>query len=535
MFKKNDPYTFSNFCTLLHKTDTPIGCFFSEYQVSAYDDVQLQNVNSIGKKNRKFLIHCTQKINIYNPTGVVLKPPIDTASYEYYPVLINTIMALASSDISGKGLSFELLEYSPQTVNTKTEHSGGNTNEKGEVLGTTSSNTIGSTTSETNSYGASVTISAAEFGESVSANYEHSSTTSYEHSQTVGSEASSSRSMGSSSSSSMSMKDWGAYSLINAETKSPSWTFGQEYPWNAIGCRTSSGQVTQDQVKLVIPADTQVRLWDGQRLYPPSHLSMFGVNFIMKALWLVTLDETASDSVEFTHTINYFSGSHNYDGKTVNVFMDQLPSRLSVADNDTGSLNVSIDLGLMGLDPITHDKHGIVGFISNKFITVPNPAGDNQSYVPFKIASLSNNVIVNDTTNPVPIDPKAGFSSLDTVMQATFTQKCTKLQMTAYFKVTDTIHNYSLYMKHWIVGKTGIKLTIVVNGNNTITKFINDLESEGGENNLTTISMRNQDFASSDYHDYLELGLNSVQITIEPIDAFDDCVYQVRALSIEKV
>jgi hypothetical protein len=126
----------------------------------------------------------------------------------------------------------------------------------------------------------------------------------------------------------------------------------------------------------------------------------------------------------------------------------------------------------------------------------------------------------------------------ETSLIAGFAPNCTKLEMTLNFKVIDSISNFNFYMKHWKTGTNGVLLTLVINNDPdlTLTQYIDDLEAEGGENNLTTIALRNQNFTSVDYHDYLQLGLNSIQITIEPIgEAYvDNCGYQLRAISIER-
>jgi hypothetical protein len=69
---------------------------------------------------------------------------------------------------------------------------------------------------------------------------------------------------------------------------------------------------------------------------------------------------------------------------------------------------------------------------------------------------------------------------------------------------------------------------------NTIIKYVDALEAEGGENNLLSISLRDQNFGSIDFYDYLQLGLNSVQVTIEAITPNADCCYEIRAISIEQ-
>ena len=553
MFKKKDPYSFTKFCTLLNGTD-PIGSIFFEYQVTSYDDVQLEDFTSIQKsQNRKFLLHCTQRINIFNPSGMVLSPEKKLDSYDNYPVMINTSISIGPST---SGWDFRLLDYSPQTVNTKIQSSGTSGDSTGQTRGSSTNSTVGSSTSQTNSYGVSVSVGAADMGDfisvsgSVSSNYEHSSTNSYDQSHSIGSDSSSSKSNETSNSAAMSIKDWGAYALINPVNKNPSWTFGQEYPWDAIDCRRTNGAPNPDtknknannQVNIVIPSAMSLRLYDGVSLYPPSQLSMFGVNFVMKAFWLVTIENGTPDEVTIDHVINYFSGSHILTGSTgpVSVYMDKQPSILNVSSDE--SLSTTINLALMALDPLgLQNKAAIIGFIPNKFIIQPTPATATAAAIPFKIISASNNLMIKDTTTYPSLSASgagAGFTPSETALTATFSASCTALQMTLYFKVIDTVNDYTLFMKHWNTGAMGVMLTLVINGNtaNPITKYVDALEAEGGENNLLSIVLRNQNYASIDYHDYLQLGLNSIQITIQPIGGqfVADCGYQLRAISIEK-
>ena len=533
MFKKNDPYSFSVFCSLLDGSNT-IGSFFAEYQVTNYNNVQLKDSSSIINKSRQFLVHCTQKINIYNKSGMDLSPTANTNSYENYPVLINTIVQLASSDGAATGFDFQLLEYSPQTVNTKIQQSGSATDSKGTSTGTNMSNTVGSSTSETNSYGVSVTVGASEgLNSSVSANYEHSSTVTNDQSQTRGVEASTNKSNEASSSAAMSIKDWGAYAMVNPLTRFPSWTFGQEYPWDAVECRTTNGTVVKGQTQIVIPVATSLRLFDTVSVYPPSQLSMFGVNFVMKAVWQVTIDDGTSDEVDMTHIINYFSGSHGLDANNqIAVYMDTQPTILQVATGE--SLSPTIDLALMAMDPIgSPNKGAVIGFIPSKFTIAPVPVS-TAAAVPFKIVSTSNNLIIKDTTNYQKAVAGDGFTSSETSLSASVSAN--PLTMTLYFKIVDSISDYTLFIKHWKTSATGVMLTLVFNGDtgNPIAKYVDAVEAEGGENNLMAVSLRNQDYATIDYHDYLQLGLNTIDITIQPMNSASNCEYQIRAMAIEK-
>jgi hypothetical protein len=281
------------------------------------------------------------------------------------------------------------------------------------------------------------------------------------------------------------------------------------------------------------------RLYDGVSLYPPSQLSAFGFNFVMKALWRITLEDNASDVLTVQPFINLSFGSHLLSGSgsaaEVHAYLDKLPVSLQ---GQQGSLDASLHLFAMALDPIGNQS-AIVGFVPNKFLVKPKPAGKNTAPVPFKIVSGINNLLIEDTTTYASsCDPGSGFQASQTSLRGTFGQHCTSLQMTLYFKVTDNTSDYTFYLKHWKGGTVGLMLTMVINGDeaSAITKYVDATEAEGGDSNLSAIALRNLDYASIDYHDYLKLGLNSIQLTIEPIDQSDlsECIYEVRALSLER-
>ena len=540
MFKTKDPHLFTNTCTLIKGPDK-IGSFYSQYHVVSYDDVQLNGAASVDKsKNRKFMVTCTQWINVYNKAGLAISPDptADPNSYSNYPVMVNSNVNFKNVP----GLTIQLLDYSPQTLNTKVQSSSTSGLAAEDTKSTTLTNTVGSVLSGTNSFNSNITVGTTD---TLSESFDGSITYSGDTSKTTSSDMSSRRSNDTSSSSAMSIKDWGAYALVNPNNKNPSWTFGQEYPWDAIDCRKSNGVVNpgnSNQIQVNIPASMAMRLYDGQTLYPPSQLSLFGFSFVMKALWLVTLDNNAEDEVTLDHAINYFSGSHAVTGTgpaaTASAYMDQLPAVLGVDTNE--SLSSTIDLPLMALDTLGWEgKPAIIGFIPRRFVVLPNPATGTSDATLFKIISSANNLLVEDTTQyPSPCDPGAGFTSYETYLAANFSPNCLVLQMTVYFKVIDTANYYTLYLKHWKTDVTGVKLTLVINNdaNMTITKYVDSIEAEGGENNLLSIVLRDLDYSSVDYHDYLQLGLNSIQITIEPIGGVyvAGCGYQLRAISVEK-
>jgi hypothetical protein len=538
MFKKTDPNTFTKFCSLTNG-NTVIGSISLEYEVTLYEDVQSKDAASVYKpRNQQFILYCTQRINIYNPNSQNLQPTQNLTSFENYPAMINATMYVGQP----QGVACQLLEYSPETINTQIESSGTTGTETGVTKESSNSTTSGSSVSQTNSYGGTVTVGDTFSG--ASATYEHSSTVTKDQSSTSGNSTSNNVSANASRAASMSIKDWGAYALINPTTRKPSWTFGQEYPWDTIECKNTTGlrnPNNADQVEILIPTSMLVCLYDGVTLYPPSELSRFGINFVMKASWIMVVDNQVSDSITIDHVVNYYSASHTLDnsiedGVPVRVFIDERQSVLQ--SDDDQSLSTILDLNFMALDPLgLRNNAAIIGFFPGKIITPPVPAPGTGNPVAFKIISATNDLMIKDTTSyPTDCAEGAGFSASQTSLTATFKSNCTSLQMTVYFKVIDSVANYVMYMKHWKTGSVGAMLTMVINEDveNPIVKYVDDLEAEGGENNLLTMVLRNQDFTSVDYHDYLQLGLNSIRITIKPIDDnYAESGYQIRAISIE--
>lgn len=542
MFKKTDPNTYARVSNLYIKDsegyETLIGTISLEYQVSLYEDVQgFGPVSVVKPKRQKFILGCTQRISIYNQSGLDVSPSDDLNAYLNYPAMLQTGIV----PVDTEGPEFILIDYSPQTVNTQVESSISQGLNQGNSVSNSQSTSVGSSVSETNSYGTSVSASYGTIsGVSATATYEHSSTVSHEKSSTAGIDTSSSTGRETSNAASMSMKDWGAYALVNPNNRAPIWTFGQEYPWDAIACRQCDSTETNDfninQVELIVPNAQLSRLYNGGCLYPPSELSVFGINFVMKSSWMVVVDNSVSDQITLNHIINYFQGSHvldevidpNDENVPVTVYMDQAP--IVVSGDDPDALETTLDLNFMALSPLgVLSNSATIGFIPSKFIVKPDATQR------FKIISTTNDLLIQDTS-----DTTGGFTASDTSLTATLSDSCPELKMTVYFKVIDSITTYTLYMKHWKTQSTGVVVTLTINNDPdnpddsiVLTQYVDALEAEGGEGNLLAITLRNQSFASVDYHDYLQLGLNSIDISIKPITPGTPCGYQIRAISVE--
>lgn len=536
MIQSRDLYTYQIKATLAptgaaDSAGKPFGTTIITYEIRRYEN--LKNL----KKTFAYHIICTQRIVIPNPAPY--QPgPNDINLYANYPALFSNQIEFKNPP---SGQSLHILTYSPRTINAAISMTSSEGDQSSQS--TSRQHTTGSATSQTNSYGASASlgfIGDSPTG-SLSGNYEHSTTT--EHSQSTGRGSESGSQHDVSGSDAFTVKDWAAYAYTDASDSIMTWVWGQEFPWNVIQYRYT----TSKDGPITLPQFANDRLYDQQtkQVLPPSQLSQFGVDFTMKAAWVVEPLPTAT-TIQLSHTIDYFTASHSMPANdtSANAVPTATPS-LNCTLNSIGKAAVDspvLDLCLAGLDPITATgptQAAIIGFVPNQFLVGPVPGAAGTAPTKFKIISANNNLMIDDATEYKPFtaaDAGAGFAASETALIARFSENCPTLTMLAAFKVIDTTSNYSLNLKSWVTGSAGALITIVINGNtaNPLVKLVDAREAEGGERNLLTISLRDLDFGSVDFHNYLLPGLNTLSITLAPEnDDYKNCVYQLRAISVE--
>lgn len=497
--------------------DTTMGTTIISYEIRTYRDIRnLSNALA-------YQVLCTQRIIIPNATpyviGAYLRTKTGTTSFDNYPAVISNNITITNTD----GDAPVLVKYTPKTINASVNISTSSTD--GTNSSSSHQHTSGSSTSQSNTFGTSLSIGF--FGDAltggISADYSNTSGREKSVSDTGGGEIGGSNE--NSTGESMSVQDWACYSYINPQDNTPTWVWGQEYPWDVI--KFNDG----DPTDIKLPDFVVPLLCDSQQALPPSALSLFGVDFTMKSVWII-VPKDGVGTVTLTHKMGYCTASHSFNGTKLSASID--PSKSFTYTTK------SIDLYTYGLDPILSDNVAIVGFVPNKFIISPVAASATTKPIPFNVISQSNNLMIKDTSDYSKLssgDNNAGFSASETALTATFTKNCTSLQIELSFKIVDTVNNYTLFMKHWKTNTTDVTLQMIINGDtqNPITKYVDAQEAEGGENNLLSIALRDQNYGSINYHDYLLLGLNTIQITITPVGgSYTTCGYQIRAISIEK-
>ena len=557
MFKMTDPFAYYKSGTLkTQDKGTKVGTFLAKYQVTYDENVSLSSGTAdkgSPANKRVYIVSCTQKVSGYNEAslkytlGAPGAPAHGAALYNDYPVMLENTLNLT---LTSANATSRLVEYSPQTVNSQVQSSNSVADSSVAHSESSNSSTIGSSYAQSNSYNTKVGLQGNAFAMDVG--HDKSATTSSDRNSSMGSNSGQSGSEDVSSSASMSVKDWGAYAAIDPTTNSPTWVFGQEYPWDIFTCRAPFllGEDPQpnpnnpDQDMLLVPAYMAERLYaecsfgSSYKIttLPPSQLSMYGYDFVMKAQWVITIPNGGDDTVTVSHSLNGATASHAYDSTGgapgTHVYMDKSPTNYILTEGD---LDVELDLGTMGLEPV--GSHNVVGFILANFFSPPaTVTTKGTAPTPFVIFSNSNTVLIKDTTDYSPTCPVGlGFGSSLTSLNAEVVAD-NPLTFTVLFKVTDVTSDYSLHFKHWIFSPDGegVQLKIVINGDtdNALNKTLDAAEGEGAENNLLDLTLRNQNYASVNYCDTLVLGLNSIDVTLTPAGG-NNASYALRAIAIQ--
>ena len=287
-------------------------------------------------------------------------------------------------------------------------------------------------------------------------------------------------------------------------------TADYSHSWEASQSRgTSVGTSTGMASSIDLPDFVKQRLTAGANYaLPPSDLSLFGLDFTMTAAWAVYFPGPVSSEqvASIAHVTRCYEASHTCEGTSVTARLDTQSGARS------HSYAVEVPLSDYGLEPIlspNSDNGAAIGFLANPFITPPASAATT-----FKILSPANRLQVTG-------------SGFDEVMHTSFAQP---VKLKATFKITDTVNNYALLLMHWVDEKTGpCLLDWTVNG-----QWVGQIQvsAGGGQNNVSSIELRDTDFTSVNFHDYLLVGTNVVEIAIAPATPGGCTGYTLFAMAI---
>ncbi|WGM37712.1 hypothetical protein [Caulobacter sp. NIBR1757] len=472
IIKDKDLYTQSENIVLI-STGVTIGRSIIQYEVQKYVDTRnLAEVQS-------FVVTCTQRVILPNADAF---QPVggEVTSFSSYPALFTNRIAIADPDSVIR--SATLIDYSPKTMNTSVTTSQNDSDSSS--VSNSQQYSSGSSTAQTNTFGASVSLGF--FGDSATGDIGGSASHSSTSEKSRGSSSGRSTDSGSqySNASSMALKDWGAYAQLDSTATIPTWIYGQEYPWNVIQFRNEDS--SND---IVLPDYVQARLFDGVQVYPPSELSLFGVDFVSKAAWLITPKPGLAQGIDigFSHALTLCVATHSAADSVLTASIDTYePCDYS---------SPTFDLPVMALDPIgVGTGAGLIGFVANQFDVAPTSSGGA-----FAITADTNLMLIRGT----------GFNG---VTSTDFSAG--DVALTIYFKMLDTTRDVNLSLKHWVTTGGSCQMTITINGTPLPVRTITAPEGGMGADNVLVVPLRAKDFTSVDYCDFLQFGLNTITVTI---------------------
>ena len=497
MLKRNkDIYTAQKLVELKNEKGVVFGSSFNEYTI-------LRHIDTANLKQTKgYMVILRQRIKILNLNGY--SPGTSTqVSYASYPaLLINSVSLAVNSEAQVR-----LNSFFPRTLNASVSVSGGN--QDSSSSSTSHSTTSGSSATNANTY--SVSANLGFFGDvptgGVSGGYSHSTSHTHYHSHTHGTESGHSHTEDHSAA--MSVKDWSSFASLQSSVDIQ-WLWSQTYPWNAL----NYNQIDPKTKNVILPDYMEKQLYDGKLLHPPSELSVFGVDFVQHASWIVEYPDGVSDgkeTIKFENNIQSFYGSHGLD--------EDKKFFLHISSPDTANTmkyeSDTIDLSLYALTPVTSltsHSPASIGFMVNEFTTAPTKETDS-----FKIVSPHTNLQVTGQ----------GFGSN---MTADFKSK---VSMNVYFKIDEKDLDHDLIFIHWLgEGSGSCKIDWKINDKFSGSLLIDANRTRGNDNDLDKVSLRNLDSQSINFHDYLQLGLNEIVLSVAPVDSSKPASYTLSSITV---
>jgi hypothetical protein len=448
-----------------------------------------KKISTIDLESRAvYQIRTALKASIYNKNPVNISPGSLTA-YMNYPAIFSFTKTLQCGD-PAQAANFRLLTYSPITVNSSITTSRSDSTDN--TLTSSSAQSVGSSNSQTNSFG--INVQAGEMMESpmftVGLSYEHAyaSQRSQQHSTSSGS----SSGQGSSIQDGYSIKDWGIYAKIDRENLKAGWICGQEYPWDVMQFRSFNGAGNIDLPQAIID-----RMLMGDCVLPPSQLSQFGTDFTFTAEWSFTPDDESPDInanlLTFDVDSQYALATHQRLGIAGHY---SISASLGSPAVDQTSLSLTWwQLECLALNPLVPGRNDA----SLNLAKLPATSFPTKPSVPLLIASPTNTLICNATG----FEP--GMIADVTSAPATYVLG---------FKVTDTVGDLSLLLKHWKLEDTGVVLSIRVNDVEVPLEWVDGRQGNGATGNRTETVLRTTDYMADDFCDYVKVGMNTITVTV---------------------
>lgn len=454
----------------------------------------LKKISTVNLSSKAvYFFRTAVKASICNNNGVNIAPG-NLTSYQHYPALYSFAKSLTCMD-PAETANIRLLNYAPITINSSITTSRSDSTDK--TLTNSSQQSVGSSSSQTNSFGVSVLGGMMMEAPMWSIGFEYDYAYTKEHNQERSASTGNSAGQQNAFGETFSIKDWGIYAAVGEKEPQVTWVCAQEYPWDVLQFR-SKGAGTEIEVPKAI---SDRMLIDGCVL-PPSQLSQFGTDFTLTGEW------------------SFVPEQENVD-PDAELILIKLDTQYVLASHSRSSANGDFKLELSLSEPkpaecqMTLSWWQVMCLALNGLVPGRNDASLNLEKLPARRfpAQTGTPLTITSPTNTL-LCVARGFSS--GMIADVATQPGS---FTLAFKVTDTVGEVSLYIKHWKLDATGLVLTMKINGQDMPVQFVDAVQGSGGTSNRTDIALRTTDYMAEDFSDYLIVGLNVVEVTITAADS----------------
>jgi hypothetical protein len=505
-----------------------------------YEVAKVRDVRNL-RSRAAYHVRCTVRLRVFNSSAFDLQHTTPDVWAGYPVSLVNVLQPGVAP--GSPPLAITLTDYTPKTVNTSV--SADIAQVKGLEQSLTRQHTVGSATTVTNSFGAN--LGANSEGPTGGVSFEHAETTeSRDEWMTAANNGSSSQLT---SSAAMTIKDWGAFARLGIDkddTPNVTWIWAQEYPWDVVLARP------QNATQANIPTDVQYRMSQNGLVEPPSHLSQMGFDFVCQATWLVTpqaWSPTAEPQLTLTHSGVFWQATHAKDsGKvtpgddphiTITLNQTTYPNIPTGDPAKDGPIVHTLPLERYALIPVTISGAGhraMIGFMDAEIHA--------QDATGFTASSRQDNLYVAGNGFAFRSGSGNNLAGMELKLDAGASGT-----LDIYFKALDRDVEYDLALKHWITGSRPATVAIWLNPDPkldiphvlqtlpTVRRYVTEHEGDGGDDNVTMVSLRSLGFGAVDYHDYMVLGMNRIVVRVSPSQddpdpAGVDDTYVLRAIAI---
>ena len=468
--------------------ETSSGTTFGESIVEC-EIYKYTNASNLNLKKGYFLL-VKQRIIIPNNEEPSLGA-VSIQNYKNYPAILNNKIILNVNNEA----NVKIHDLFPKTLNSSVNVSSSSHDGKSSTHA--QQHTAGSSTNNVNTFGvntsAGVMLSLPVF--SIGLSYSHTWGNSSQTGNTTGTNTAtqSDANFGNN----MSVKDWSSYSKLKNNNKEVSWVWGQTYPWDVL-----TYNYAKEGNHIDLPQFIQNRMLTSDSVLPPSELALYGLDFTTQASWFIEFpDGIVEDEVlTLSHEVECYTASHKYVDSTISASLSN-SNQANVCKFSSSPLNMS-HYSLAPVEGYESGSLSSIVFKNDKFTYKPKKETDG-----FKIISSNNDLEISGS----------GF------METMKSSLKNNPKINIYFKVDNHASNYDLLIMHWLKdNKTPCNIKWTINGVYTGISVVNTASDINGEDNMTKISLRNNHYSLLNSLNYLEMGLNKIELEIVPQEGIDN-------------